>query len=51
MSKSERSQAISNGMKEAHVEAKRHMVEQFGDDWKTRASYEFGELEFNEPES
>lgn len=48
MSTAERSHAIAEGMKSAHEEAKRHMASEFGDDWRVRASYSFGDIEFHE---
>lgn len=49
MSQAERSSLISQGMKNAHVEAKEFMQSEFGENyWKRGISYWFGELQFSE---
>ncbi|MEG4350268.1 hypothetical protein QUA74_11050 [Microcoleus sp. LAD1_D3] len=37
---------MSEGMKECHQTAQEEMVNLFGDDWRNRAFYSFGELEY-----
>lgn len=44
----DRSEKISEGMKQAHKDAQEFMVEEYGDDWRQTASYSFGSLEFYE---
>ena len=39
---------ISRGMVAAHQQAKAHMVETFGEDWKQRAEYRFGKLAYSQ---
>jgi hypothetical protein len=43
-----RSEKISEGMKEAHKQAQEFMAEEYGDDWRQTASYSFGSLDFYE---
>jgi hypothetical protein len=43
-----RSEKISEGLKQAHKDAQEFMIEEYGDDWTQTASYSFGSLEFYE---